>query len=294
MTGAPRFDLQSHSTHSDGELPPAAVVARAAAAGVELLALTDHDTVDGVEEAVAAAAEHGIRLSPAVELSSVQGAHEDLHLLGYEIDHRDPVLLDRLREYREDRRRRIDRMAARLRDLGFELDAAALEERAATGASVGRPHLARAVLEHPANAQRLEQEGRADPDAFFPEYLVPGARAWVGRARPTVREAIGAVHDAGGVAVWAHPYWDLSSDREVLDTIDRFRGWGLDGVEVFYPAHSRAQVELLHDRCTALGLLITGSTDFHGPGHDRFSGFRGFELHGRRPVLGPIGAPGRQ
>ena len=89
---APTFDLQSHSTQSDGALPPAEVVAAAAAAGVELLALSDHDTVAGVPEALAAAREHGIRLSPAAELSSVHGEHEDLHILGYELDPSDPGL----------------------------------------------------------------------------------------------------------------------------------------------------------------------------------------------------------
>ena len=96
----PTFDLQSHSTHSDGALPPSEVVARAAAAGVELLALSDHDSVAGVAEAAAAAQEHGIRLSPAAELSSVHGEHEDLHILGYEIDPADPALLASLEDFR--------------------------------------------------------------------------------------------------------------------------------------------------------------------------------------------------
>src|SRR3954471_24774593 len=99
---SPAFDLQSHSTHSDGTLPPAEVVASAAAAGVELLALTDHDTVAGVPEAQAAARDHGIRLSPATELSSVHGAHEDLHILGYEIDPSHPALQSALADFRGD------------------------------------------------------------------------------------------------------------------------------------------------------------------------------------------------
>src|SRR2546426_6297087 len=93
----PTFDLQSHSVHSDGHLPAAEVVAHAAAAGVELLALSDHDTVDGVEEALRAGAEHGIQVVPTTEISAVEGIHEDLHVLGYGVDHRDPVLAERLR-----------------------------------------------------------------------------------------------------------------------------------------------------------------------------------------------------
>src|SRR3954469_1685618 len=109
---APTFDLQAHSTHSDGALPAAEVVARAAAAGVELLALSDHDTVAGVAEAAAAAREHGIRLAPAAELSSVHGQHEDLHILGYEIDPADPALLAALEDFRADRGRRTLPMPA--------------------------------------------------------------------------------------------------------------------------------------------------------------------------------------
>src|SRR3954469_20776032 len=100
---APAFDLQSHSTYSAGTLAPAEVVARAAQAGVELLALSDHDTVDGVAEALAAAAEAGIRNVPCTELSSIDGEYDDLHILGYLIDHTDPTLLERLEEFRADR-----------------------------------------------------------------------------------------------------------------------------------------------------------------------------------------------
>src|SRR3954470_11453638 len=118
---APTFDLQSHSTCSDGTLPPREVVARAAAAGVELLALTDHDTVDGVAEARAAAREHGLRLLPATELSSIDGDHEDLHVLGYGVDHEDPAFLRTLEHFRADRGARAERMADALRDCGFAL-----------------------------------------------------------------------------------------------------------------------------------------------------------------------------
>src|SRR5215210_4912980 len=133
MPPAPPFDLQSRFTHSDGTLPAAEVVALAAAAGVELLALSDHDTVDGVGEALAAAREHGIALSPAAELSAVHGGYEDLHVLGYELDHEDPDLVATLHDFRADRARRIEAMAMRLRDLGFELDDAPLAARRAAG-----------------------------------------------------------------------------------------------------------------------------------------------------------------
>jgi predicted metal-dependent phosphoesterase TrpH len=284
----PTFDLQSHSIHSDGALPAADVVAHAVAAGVELLALSDHDTVDGVNEARQAAREHGIRLTPAAELSAVHGAHEDLHVLGYEIDPDDPDLNAALHDFRGDRARRIDAMADRLRELGFELDSAPLDARRAAGKPIGRPHLADAVLSHPANAERLASEGIDGRNALFPPYLVPGAVAYVARSRPTVAQAIEVIHAAGGVAVWAHPFWDLDIPAETVDTLREFAAAGLDGVEAFYATHTEEQTRLLHATAGELGLLTTGSSDFHGPEHERFNAFRAFETYGLEPELGPI------
>jgi predicted metal-dependent phosphoesterase TrpH len=282
---APIFDLQSHSTCSDGTLGPADVVARAASAGVELLALTDHDTVSGVPEALSAAKREGIRLSCAVELSSVHAEHEDLHVLGYEIDPTDPGLQAALEDFRADRGRRVHSMADRLRELGFALDERELADRE----SLGRPHLAAALLAEPANAPRLVQERIHGLDELFAAYLVPGARAYVPRSRPTVQEAIAVINAAGGVAVWAHPFWNLSDPAATRRAIRAFAADGLDGVECFYITHTREQTLLLHDECEARGLLSTGSADFHSPQHERFHSFRAFELYGREPRLGPIG-----
>jgi predicted metal-dependent phosphoesterase TrpH len=288
---APTFDLQCHSICSDGALPPAQVVALAARAGVELLALTDHDTVDGVEEALAAGTAHGVTIVPATEISATHGRHEDLHVLGYGIDHRDPQLAERLRAARQDRELRAERMGTLLRELGFELAPAELDARRAAGRPIGRPHLAQAALAHPANAPRLREERIDDVSSFIPAYLIPGAPAYLPRTFPAVGEAFGWIHDAGGVAVWAHPFWDLDADAEVLASIDAFRMQGLDGVECFYPTHDAEQTRLLAGRCAELGLLRTGSSDFHGPQHRLFGAFRAFELHGCAPELGRLAAP---
>jgi 3',5'-nucleoside bisphosphate phosphatase len=285
---APAFDLQSHSLHSDGELAAAQVVENAAAAGVRLLALSDHDTVDGVDEALAAGALHGVRVVPATEISAVDGPYEDLHVLGYGIDHRSGLLNERLLDARGDRERRADAMAERLGELGFEIDPAPIEARKAAGKPVGRPHLAAAVLAHPANAERLTEEGHVDVSSFIPAYLIQGKPGYVARTHPTVEEAIGWIHDAAGVAVWAHPFWDIEAGDAVLAAIERYRAAGLDGVEVFYASHNAEQTLLLADRCEELGMLATGSSDYHGPQHRLFSRFRAFDLHGREPNLGPI------
>lgn len=283
------FDLQSHSTHSDGQLPPAGVVQAAAEAGVQLLALSDHDSVEGVDEAIDAAGSTGPTIVPAVELSAVHDSYEDFHVLGYAIDHRDPLLLERTAEARADRYRRADAMADRLRDLGFAVYEEQLESRRATGAVLGRPHLATAVVTHPDNRQRLQEADLETIERFIPAYLIPGTPAYVPRTHPTVEEAIGWIHDARGLAVWAHPFWDVSHRDMVLEAIDRFRSWGVDGVECFYPTYTSDQTALLATRCRELGLLSTGSSDFHGPTHKIFSRFLAFELHGEQPELGAIG-----
>ncbi len=286
----PTFDLQSHSTRSDGELEPAAVVRAAAAAGVALLALTDHDSVAGVEEALRAGRAAGVEVIPATELSSVEDVYEELHVLGYLIDHRDPEFGAVLEDLRADRERRVLAMAERLREVGFQLDDSELQRRRAAGDPLGRPHLAQAILEHPANSQRLEAEGIAGPRELFPAYLVPGTATYVARSRPTVGEAIELIHRAGGVAVWAHPFWDIQEPDTVRAMLEHFAGQGLDGVEAFYPTHTREQVDLLCDVAERLDLLTTGSSDFHGSAHKTFAGLRAFELYGHTPRLGGLRA----
>ena len=290
MAATGRVDLQSHSRHSDGDLAAAEVVAAAAAAGVELLALSDHDTVDGVDEAIEAAAAHGIGLLTATEISAVDGGHEDLHILGYGIDHHDTRLLERLHSAREDREARADRMAALLVAAGYGVDDAPLAAHRAAGKPVGRPHLAAAVLGHPGNAEQLAREGHADVTSFIRAYLIPGMPAYAGRTRPTVGEAIEWIHDAGGLAFWAHPFWDIAEDDEVLAALERHRAAGLDGVECFYVTHDEHQTTVLWTRAEELGLLRSASSDYHGPDHRLFSRFLAYQLFGGTVALGTLTA----
>lgn len=286
---APTFDLQSHSSWSDGALAPAEVVERAAYAGVQVLALTDHDAIDGTAEALDAAAAFGIRLVPAVEISAIDPAGDDLHILGYGVDHRDPVLLERLTAYRADRELRAEKMLEALRGLGLSIDEDEIDQRRAAGLPIGRPHIAAAVHRHPANGPRLRDEGLAgNPTDVLVAYLIEGAPAYRSRTLPAVQEAIDVIHAAGGVAVWAHPFWDVDAYARVEETLRRFRDAGLDGVEAFYIEHDRQQTHFLADLADELGLLTTGSADFHGPAHKLFNRFRNFELHGREPNLGPL------
>ncbi len=288
---APRFDLQSHSTHSDGALPAAEVVQRAADAGVELLALSDHDTISGVSEAIAAGERLGVRVVPAVEISAVDAGSSvprELHILGYDIDYTGAAMTARLTDFLADREKRTLRMRDALREVGFDLDEAEIDARIAEGKPIGRPHLAGAVLRAPANAERLQREEIDDVGSLIRGYLIEGKPAFRLRETPTVAEAVEAIHEAGGVAIWAHPFWDISDPDEVLATIDRFHALGMDGVEAFYITHTRENTELIAKRCAELGLLTTGSADFHGPENRQFSKFMAFDTFGIEPNLGPL------
>lgn len=189
-----------------------------------------------------------------------------------------------------DREQRTLRMAQNLRELGFELDAQAIDARVRAGEPIGRPHLAEAALSHPANAERLRAEQIDDIGSFIRGYLIEGRPAFCLRITPTVKEAIDAIHAAGGVAIWAHPFWDVSDPDEVLAMIDRFRDLGIDGVEAFYVTHTREQTELVAARCDELEMLSSGSADFHGPDNRLFSRFMAFETYDLQPRLGAIGA----
>ncbi len=287
-TPEPVFELQGHSTQSDGELAPADVVRAAKHAGVELFALTDHDSLDGVAEAADAAAEIGLTLVPGVEISVLDPVGADLHVCGYLVDPRDPRLLEQLKRSRGDREARADRMIAALEQHGWSVNRESLERRAAAGLTVGRPHLAEAVTGDPRNAARLEQEQLRNPTEFLVAYLIEGKPAFSERQAPSVADAIALIHGAGGVAVWAHPFWDVEAEADVIATLDRFTAAGLDGVEAFYVTHTQAQTEVLVRRAAELGLLTTGSSDYHGPNHRQFNRFGAFSTYGHEPNLGPL------
>ena len=285
---APTFDLQSHSVASDGALQPAEVVAAAHAAGVELLALSDHDTVDGLDEAFEAAAATGgaLTLVSAVEISSLDASGKDLHILGYGIDHHDPALLARLELWREDRWTRGERMAEAMRENGWQVTLPVRGDQ-----PLGRPHIAAAIFNDPANADRTAAEGLTNPTELLVAYLIPGKPGYRDRTAPTVGQAVEAIHEAGGKAIWAHPYWDFKeADKHEAARValERFAALGGDGVEAFYKSFNEEQTRRLVELAAGLDMLTTGSADFHGPDNPTFSSFRNFSLYGLEPNLGPI------
>ncbi len=270
------IDLQSHSTVSDGELSPAAVIEAAAAAGITTLALTDHDAIDGLEEAGRAAREVGIALVPAAEMSCVHEAIDDLHMLGYWIE--PSAMASACERAQQERRDRAEAIVANLAGAGFEITMEDVIREAGDADAIGRPHIAKAA--------GATKEGMG---AFFEEWLVPnGGKAFVSRQWPSATEAVDLIHEAGGAAVLAHPFWDIDEPNEVAELIGDL---DLDGVECFYPSHGKEQTEFLLRICADNELAATGSSDFHGPNHkifSKFGAYRTYELG--EPELPPTPA----
>jgi len=257
------IELQSHSTVSDGQLAPADVVVEAAKAGVTTLALTDHDAIAGVGEAQKAAEELGIELVPAIEMSCVHEYAEDLHICGYWVDV--GKIAPACERAQHERVTRAGEIVERLRAEGFDLHLEDAVREAGDALSIGRPHIARAA------------GATGDLGPFFEEYLVPGAKAFVPRRWPTAEQAIALIREAGGIAVIAHPYWDISAPHEVDDLI---RSLNADGVETYYPTHTKEQTEHLLELCTELDLVPTASSDYHGPTHKTFAKFGAYDTYG--------------
>lgn len=240
-------DLHAHSTASDGSRAPADVVREAKRIGLHAIALTDHDTLAGIDAAVAAGAELGIRVVPGVELSAVENDVET-HILGLHLsDTRE--MEAQLATLREMRRSRAVRIVQRLNELGVRIEFNAVLEQAAGGA-IGRPHVARAMI----------AEGWAvDFRDAFERYLGNGRPAFVAKDRLAVADAIRMIHGAGGLAILAHPAQGATRAR-----IEAFANEGMDGVEVRHPSHSSEDITRILALVDHFSLVPSGGSDWHG------------------------------
>ena len=247
------IDLHLHTTHSDGSLRPAEVLALAQKAGVTALAITDHDIVEGIPEAIDTGARLGIEVLPGVEISSFDGKSE-LHILGYCINWQDETLLGRLATLRESRHRRNPLIIERLQALGLDLTYDEVRALAGTE-SVGRPHIARLLIEKGYVASAKEA---------FDRYLAEGRPAYVARELPTPAEAISWIRDARGVAVLAHPTWVKESTDTLPAFVRTLKDSELGGMEVHYSTHTKQQTAKFLELAKQFGLLVTGGSDFHG------------------------------
>lgn len=253
-----RYDLHVHSTASDGLLPPREVVALAADRGLAGLALTDHDTVAGIAEARSMARALGVELITGIELSCTDHEHRQVHVLGLDFDEHSPAV-DRLtRDMQQERLERAAEIAGRIDALvavPFTMEMVLAESG---GAAPGRPHIARAMV-------RMGIIGDV-ASAFSADWIGPGGRAWVHRAGTPISAAIDAIHQAGGVAVIAHPGRSRGGVRE--SAIRAAAAIGLDGIEVDHPDHGEDAIRSSSALAAELGLLQTSGSDDHGVGVD--------------------------
>lgn len=244
-----KADLHLHTTASDGRLTPAEIVERALAMGLSVIAITDHDCVNGVQAALDAAADSQITVIPGVEIDT-DTATREAHILGYFVDHRDPGLLRILDELRASRLDRGRRMVSRLVEMGLPLEWDRVEQLA-SGGTVGRPHVAQAMLER-GYVSTLK-------DAFT-RYIGRGGPAYVRRKKLTPEEALTAIIEAGGLPFLAHP-----GDMDDLEPYVReLKGAGMVGLEVYYSTYTPERIARLKALADKYGLLTSGGSDYHG------------------------------
>jgi 3',5'-nucleoside bisphosphate phosphatase len=250
------IDLHTHSTASDGTEAPAVVVARAAQAGVDTVGLTDHDTTFGWAEAAAAASEHGVTVVPGIEVSCSRG-RQSIHLLAYLPDPADPHLTAELARARTSRDTRLERMVRRMADDGIPVTLDAVRAQVEEGATAGRPHIADALVAEGVVAHR---------DEAFARWLGNDSPYYVTHYAPDPVRAVEVVRAAGGVPVVAHP-WSGTRGQVVSDAlVEEMVHAGLAGLEVHHRDHDGDAVRHLTELAAAMGLLVTGSSDYHGNG----------------------------
>jgi predicted metal-dependent phosphoesterase TrpH len=242
-----RVDLHAHTFFSDGQLSPEELVEFALSRDLVALAITDHDTVEGVARALVAGGGR-IRIVPGIEISSVLDGY-DLHVLGFFIDYQSESLREKLEAFREERKSRALAIMARLRELNVPVDEAAVFAAAGPGV-VGRPHVAHALV----------RSGHVPSvEAAFQQYLGHNGRAFVQRPAFHSEEAIACIREAGGASVLAHPGAQLP-----IEVVQRLKRAGLDGIEVWHPQHGSAAVRRWREAARNLGLIESGGSDFHG------------------------------
>jgi predicted metal-dependent phosphoesterase TrpH len=257
--GERRSDLHTHTTASDGVLDPSALVDLAIERHLAVLAITDHDTTEGIDEAAAHAAGR-IEIWPGVEISSdIPGT--EVHVLGYFLEHRRPDLVATFDRMQESRLHRAEQMVEKLRDLGMRVSWDRVREIAQSG-SVGRPHIAQALVEAGYVADNREA---------FDRYLGRNGPAYVERYKLSPEECIRLIRDAGGLAVLAHPIYitpraDPGAEFDLRSYVRGLVDVGLEGIEAYYNDFTPKQSRQMLDLATEFGLIPTGGTDFHGGG----------------------------
>ena len=247
------IDLHIHSTYSDGTLTPALLIQQAKKSGLRAISLTDHDTTEGVEEIIKYGNTYGVEILSGVELS----AHIDasaVHILGYGLRHNDPVLLAQLAGIQEARNTRNQKIIKRLNELGIKITKEDVYNFSKTG-QTGRPHFAQFLI---------EKKVVNSFDDAFDIYLGQNGSAYVPRKILFAADAIRYIIDAGGLPVLAHPATIDFTMSSIPDLLEKLKNFGLSGVEVYYPTHSKKVRKTLLEICRQHDLIATGGSDFHG------------------------------
>lgn len=264
------IDLHTHSSASDGSLTPRALVDYARQKGAAAIALTDHDTLAGLGEALQTARDTGFELIPGLEISADHSGG-GMHVLGYFINPDDPDLHQELRRLQEARQERNPKIVARLQQLGIPVTYEQVQ--ALSGGQIGRPHIAQAMLEIGA-VRNL--------DEAFRKYLTKGAPAYVEKFRYPPEKAIAVIRRAGGISVLAHPFTlKFASREELRRMVTDLKEKGLQGLECHYSEHTTEQTGQYISLARDLGLAITGGTDFHGKnkeGVDLLTGYGSLQI----------------
>lgn len=251
-----QVDLHLHTTHSDGTLSPTELVDLCARNGLRVIAISDHDSTEGVAEAQTAAIRHGIEIIPAIELSTDVPDNE-IHMLGYFIDMTDAGFQDLLREFREGREDRGRKMVERLIGLGLEITWEEVE-RIADGAAVGRPHIAQVLIRHGYVSEWQEA---------FEKYIGRTGPAYVERTRLDPEEAVQVLLDNGALPVMAHPlYYEREDTQKLRNIVASLKEAGMVGLEVHYGEFSESEIDMLANIAAELDLIPCGGSDYHASG----------------------------
>ncbi|HHO47530.1 MAG TPA: PHP domain-containing protein [Desulfobacteraceae bacterium] len=257
-------DLHLHSNFSDGSLSPSDLVERAVQNGLRCIALTDHDTVEGIGELFDHGRAKNMHVLSGVEISATHG-DRSLHILGYGIDHTHTELHQFLQVLQRGRTERNAKIIAGLQRLGFDVDLDQLQAISRRG-QTGRPHIAALLL----NKGIVGSKNEA-----FKQYLRKGAPAWAGRTSFTAAESIDIIHRAGGIAVLAHPGQLDPELRFLPQLVAQLVGQGLDGIEAYYPTHPPSMRKRLLALAKKYTILATGGSDYHGDNGNYASMARG-------------------
>jgi hypothetical protein len=247
-----RIDLHTHSTFSDGTLSPRELVRLAVKRSVSALALTDHDTTQGLPDFLSAGEHYGIEVVPGIEISTRHREYS-LHVLGYGIRHNSGALENSLEKIQAARKERNHKILAKLQD--FDIDISSQDLAGQGIGQIGRPHIARVLVER--GVVKTIQEG-------FVRFLRRGGSAFVEQERPEADKVIAMIKEAGGIAFLAHPGSLDPSMKTLPGLINELKNFGLAGIEAYYPSHSPSTSRFLKKLAGELNLLISGGTDFHG------------------------------